>query len=98
MKGASHRGVYLATFGALLILLAVTVGAAHIPLGPWSPVAAMGIAAVKTALIGLVFMHLQQETSLVRVFSLAGLIWLTILLVLLASDYLTRTGVLMARH
>jgi cytochrome c oxidase subunit IV len=90
---SSSRGSYLMTFGALLLLLGVTVAVAHLHLGMWSPVAAMGIATVKVVLIGLVFMHLQHETPLVRVFSVAGLVWLAILLVIVFSDYLTRTAV-----
>lgn len=90
---SSWHGAYLATFGALLLLLGATVGVAHLHLGVWSPVAAMGIATVKVVLIGWVFMHLQHETPLVRVFSVAGLVWLAILLVIVASDYQTRTAV-----
>ena len=89
----SSRGAYLVAFGALLLLLALTVAVAHLHLGEWSPVAALGIAVAKVVLIGLVFMHLKHETPLVRIFSVAGLLWLAILLVFVASDYLTRTAV-----
>ena len=42
---------YVATFLLLLVLLAVTIAAAYIPLGRFNWVAAMTISAAKTALI-----------------------------------------------
>ena len=87
---ASQRTVYALTYFALLGLLALTVFVAYLPLGPWNVVAAMGVAVCKTTLIALFFMHIRHEGRLVRVFSLAGVFWLAILLLFLMSDYMTR--------
>jgi cytochrome c oxidase subunit 4 len=89
----SSRGAYFIVFAVLLLLLVATVGAAHVYLGALAPVVALGIATVKAVLIGLIFMHLQHEAPLVRVFAVAGILWLGILLVLIASDYATRSAV-----
>lgn len=51
------------------------------------------LATVKTVLIGLVFMHLQHEPPLVRVFSVSGVFRAAILLVFIASDYVSRNAV-----
>lgn len=87
------RTTYVATLAALLALLALTVGVSFVKHGPWSVVAAVTIAMAKAVLIVLFFMHVRYEVSLVRVFSVAGFLWLTILIVFLMSDYVTRTGV-----
>jgi cytochrome c oxidase subunit IV len=81
---------YAAVFALLLGLLALTVAAAHLPLGEWSVVTALSIAAAKAVLIGLYFMHLRHADNLVRVFSLAGLFWLLLLMTLVMADYVTR--------
>ena len=71
----------------LLLLLAISVVAAHYPLGGWSSAVGLGIAAMKAALVAWYFMHLKDESSLIRVFSLAGVFCLAILLTLLSADY-----------
>lgn len=87
------RTTYFVVFGLLLALLAATVVAAMVPLGPWSVVVALGIAAVKGTLIVFYFMHIRYSNSLVQVFSVAGFLWLALLFVFLFSDYLTRYDV-----
>jgi cytochrome c oxidase subunit 4 len=77
-------------FAALMALLAVTVAAAFVHLGPWALPVTLAIAAVKATLVMLWFMHLRYERGLVRVFAGAGLLWLAILLLLTLADYLTR--------
>lgn len=87
---------YFIVFGLLLVLLAMTVGAALLPLGPWSAVVSLGIAVVKATLIVLFFMHVRYSGSLVQVFSVAGVVWLTLLFLFTFSDYLTRHDVVPA--
>lgn len=89
MQQPTHT-VYYITFAVLLLLLASTVGASFLELGAWAPATAVTIAFAKAVLIVLFFMHVRYEVSLVRVFSVAGILWLTLLLALLLSDYLTR--------
>jgi cytochrome c oxidase subunit 4 len=75
---------------ALLLLLALTVGTAYVPLGIFNTVMNMTIAAIKVALVLLFFMKLRSASALLRLAALAGLFWLAFMFVLTAGDYLTR--------
>lgn len=83
------RGLVL-TYVALMGLLALTLGSAYLNLGVANILLNVGIAIVKTGLIMAVFMHLRMESDIVRTFAMVGFFWLTLLLVLSFSDYLTR--------
>lgn len=74
----------------LLIILALTVGLSLLPLGPWGAALSLGLAALKAAIIALVFMKLLQATPLIRLFAVGGLLWLVFLFAITWSDYLTR--------
>ena len=78
------------TWAALMALLGLTIGATFLPLGPFMPVANLGIAALKTALILWVFMHLRELGGLVRLAAIGAFAWLAILFLLTGADYLTR--------
>lgn len=92
----SHTRVYLFTFAALLCLLVLTIAAAMLEPGPWSGLVAVSIATAKAVLIVLFFMHVREETALVRIFAFAGFLWLGLLMLLMLSDYLTRVDVIPA--
>jgi cytochrome c oxidase subunit 4 len=79
-------------FAILLALLFATVGAAYLPLGPWHLPVAMTIAVAKALLIVLFFMHLLHSHRLTIVVSVAGFLWLGIMIVLTVSDYQSRGG------
>ncbi len=67
MKAAEeHRGpaVYYWVWAVLLLLTALTVTAASLRLGRAAVAAALGIAAVKSTLVVLYFMHLRWEKRL----------------------------------
>ncbi len=81
---------YFVNGAALLGLLALTIGAAYVNLGPFNSAVAMSISLAKGALIILFFMHLRYSRPLLWVFAGAGFFWLGIMLVLALSDYLTR--------
>jgi cytochrome c oxidase subunit 4 len=81
---------YFAVYGALLVLLLVTVGAAYIDLGRLNFPVAMAVAITKAVLIILIFMHVRYEEPLVWVFAAAAFGWLAILMALSMSDYFTR--------
>jgi cytochrome c oxidase subunit 4 len=83
----------LIVFGALMFLLALTVGVAYLDLGPLGLVIAMTIATIKAALIILYFMHVRFSSPLTWIFSGAAFFWLAIFIFLTLNDYLTR-GVL----
>jgi cytochrome c oxidase subunit IV len=82
--------IYLLVFVALLALTATTASVAFVDLGPLNNVVALGIAAVKAALVILFFMHVRYGTRLTPLVIAASLFWLVILFVLSLSDYLTR--------
>ena len=80
----------LPVWAALLVLLSISFGAAYLPLGPFNVVIGLGIAAVKAALVGLLFMNLKRSGPLMRLVAAAGFFWLVILFALTLSDVLTR--------
>jgi cytochrome c oxidase subunit IV len=84
---------YILIYLILLVLAAATVGVAFIDLGDViNTVLAMSIASLKAVLVILFFMHVRYSDTLVRLFAIAGLVWLLILIGLTFTDYLTRTG------
>jgi cytochrome c oxidase subunit IV len=84
------KKTYYQAWGALLILLAATVGMAYLQLGAFNALAALCIAVTKATIIMLYFMHVRYSSHLVWIFVGAGFFWLGILIVLTMSDYLTR--------
>jgi cytochrome c oxidase subunit 4 len=80
----------VAVYLALLCLLTLTAGSTALPVGWWSTPISLVIAFVKAFLIAYFFMDLRRQPGIVRVFAVAGLFWLLILLVLTASDFFTR--------
>lgn len=86
----SERTTYFVIYAVLLVLLAATVGASMLQLGL---VAAITIAVAKAALIVWYFMHVGESVPLVRVFAVAGFLWLALLMTFLAGDYFTRDRV-----
>lgn len=91
-KVASIRS-YMLVWAGLMLLLGLTLGSAYIQMGPFNAVVNIGVALAKMLLVMIFFMHLRHATPLVRVFSMVGLLWLLVLLVLSLSDYLFRVRV-----
>ncbi|HVB07745.1 MAG TPA: cytochrome C oxidase subunit IV family protein [Candidatus Acidoferrales bacterium] len=83
--------VYAGTFVGLIALAALTTGLAYVHMGIWNTVAALTIAVAKMLLVILFFMHLRYDRGITRIVIIAGLLWLTILIVLTASDVFTRS-------
>ena len=81
---------YLAVYGALMVLLVATVGAAFVNIEPFNFALTMIIALAKAVMILLIFMHVRYSERLVWVFSSAAFLWLAILIVLSLNDYFTR--------
>lgn len=77
-------------WGALLLLLAATVIAVHLPLGAAKPWVSYAIAFAKAALIVWFFMDMRKEGAIARLAMLAAGVWLIMMMTLAASDYLTR--------
>jgi cytochrome c oxidase subunit 4 len=83
-------GLYVGIFGLLMILTAVTVGAALTDLGPFNTVVALVIACTKMVLVILFFMHVRHSGRLTWATLAAGFFFLALLLLMTLSDYLTR--------
>ena len=83
--------LYLGIWIILLVLTAVTVGAAFLNLGPFNSVLALTIATIKAVLVVLFFMHVRYTTEkLTKVVLVAAVFWLFLLLALSMADYATR--------
>lgn len=78
------------TYFALLVLLALTVGSNFLPLGFGNTALNLAIAAMKAALIAIVFMELRSGGPLPRLALGATLFWL---LILFALSWIALRGV-----
>ena len=85
---------YFMVFGALLVLLLVTVLATFLPTKePWSFLIALFIAVIKAVLVILFFMHVKDASRVTWLFCGCSFLWLAIMLVLTFGDYMTRVKV-----
>ena len=85
------RKTYVIIWVVLMMLTALTAAVSFVDLGDWSNLVAMAIACTKAILVAMFFMHLRYEHSkIVWVWAIAGVFWLSILLVLSMADYTTR--------
>ncbi len=85
------RKTYVIIWATLMVLTALTAAVSFLDLKQWSAPVAMAIASMKALLVAMFFMHLRYEKQkIVWIVALAGLFWLSILLVLSMSDYVTR--------
>jgi len=76
---------------ALLVLLALTVGAAHVDLGPFNVIVSLAIAIAKALLVMTFFMRLNTDSPLLRIVAACGFAWVSVLIALAIADLLTRT-------
>jgi cytochrome c oxidase subunit 4 len=88
---AAHTRILVLIWAALLCLLALTIGASFLPLGPSKPFVSLAIAVIKAVLIFWFYMHLRELGGLIRLAALAGPVAIAILIALLSADYLTRS-------
>ena len=82
--------VYVSVFLALMVLTVLTVIVAYFDLKQLNVIIALGIAIIKASLVVLFFMHVRWSSMLTKVFVVAGIFWLVIMVSLTLSDYLTR--------
>jgi len=87
----SGVGAYLAVFAALMLFTALTVWAAFQHLGDWNTPLALGVAVTKALLVAWIFMHLRGSPKLTLFVVSASVLWLAFLILITASDYLTRS-------
>ena len=76
----------------LVLLLALTLGMAFVPLGQANIAVALAIGTAKAVIVLLVFMKLARSPPLAWIFAGAGLFWLALLFGLTFTDYATRAG------
>jgi cytochrome c oxidase subunit IV len=89
-KGHASLGAYFGVFAALMVFTGLTVWAAYQHLGIWNTPVALGIAATKAAMVALIFMHLKSSPKLTALVVGAAILFLAILILVTASDYLSR--------
>jgi cytochrome c oxidase subunit 4 len=82
---------YFRIYLALLALAAATTAVAFADLGVLSAPAALLIAATKTVLVILYFMHVRFSSAITRLFAGVAFAFLAILVALTLSDVLTRS-------
>lgn len=85
------RSLVLA-WGLLLVLLTAEFGASLLPLARSARPLILIPAVLMAAIVATVFMEVARGPAIVRLFAVAGLLWLSILLGLGSLDPLTRTG------
>jgi cytochrome c oxidase subunit 4 len=83
-------GTYVAVFGVLIVLTALTVWVATHDYGALNTPIALGIAVLKASLVVIYFMGVRYNTPLTRVVVVAGFVWLLIMFGLTMGDYLSR--------
>ncbi|MFL6306651.1 MAG: cytochrome C oxidase subunit IV family protein [Candidatus Sulfotelmatobacter sp.] len=80
----------VAVWAALIVLTGTTAAVSYIELGEFNIVVALLIALIKASLVVWIFMGVRHSTVLTRLFCVAGLVWLAIMLIITITDYTTR--------
>jgi len=86
----SPLSTYFSIFGALMVLSALTVGAAFVNLGAFNPIVALAIAGLKATLVVLFFMHVKYSSRLTKLTVVLSLFFVAILFAETLMDYATR--------
>ncbi len=81
------------TFGALLVLTAITVGLSYVHLGPFNFIIGMLVASFKAFLVASIFMNLSHDDRSNTVIFVSGFVFLAIFIGLTAPDFLFRGDV-----
>ncbi|MFH1197326.1 MAG: cytochrome C oxidase subunit IV family protein [bacterium] len=79
-------GTYVIVWLALLMFTAITVTVAGIDLGDYTLFVALSIAAVKSALVINIFMHIKFDEPIFKVFLLVSAVTLLVIFVLTFFD------------
>jgi cytochrome c oxidase subunit 4 len=86
----TKAGMYVGTWVVLVVLAAVTLLLSRMSLGAWQVPIALLIAAVKGALVVLIFMHLLEQRAVNRIVFGVALLLIVLLVGLTAADVLAR--------
>ena len=87
----------VSVFLILIVATVVTTLISYVDLGEWNIVVALLIAVTKACFVAWIFMGVRYTTSLTKLFVVAGLVWLSILIVLTYTDYTSRNWIYHAR-
>lgn len=82
--------IYLIIWITLLIFTGLTTWVAFQDFGIFNPIIALVIAFTKASLVVLFFMHVKYSNRMIALVVGCGLFFLSILLALSCSDYVTR--------
>lgn len=85
---------YYVIYVVLIVCTYLTWQVAYFDLGRLNTVVALAIAGVKATLVVWFFMHARSSPRLILLVAFGALLWLAILFVLTANDYLTRGSML----
>ena len=80
----------VAIWATLVVLTGTTSAVSYVELGRWNVVVALAIAVIKASLVAWVFMGVRFTTTLTKLFVVAGLVWLSIMILITFSDYNSR--------
>lgn len=79
--------LYLATWGTLLVLTVVTVGASYVNLGhTGNLIVALFIATIKASVVALIFMHLKWDHKFHSIIFFSSLLFLAVFIGITMSD------------
>lgn len=84
-------GTLVSVWAALIVLTGLTSAASYVDVGEWNIVLALAIAVTKASLVVWIFMGVRYVSTLTRLFVVAGLVWLFIMILITFSDYGTRS-------
>ena len=82
--------ILVAVWATLIVLTGTTAWVSYIELGEWNIIVALAIALIKASLVAWIFMGVRYSTNLTRLFCVAGLVWLCIMILITFSDYTSR--------
>jgi cytochrome c oxidase subunit 4 len=77
---------YVLAWLSLLLLTAASFGIHYVDLGPFATAASLAIAALKAAIVFLVFMHLTREPSTIRFVAVLNVAWVALISLGIALD------------
>lgn len=81
---------YSMVFAGLIVLTLVTVEVARLDLGPFNPIVALLVAAAKTMMVALIFMHVKYSRPIIWLSIFCGILWLLLLIGLTMVDFFSR--------
>lgn len=81
---------YVVVYILLLGLTALTYFTGTMHLGKYAILIALGIAATKSSLVAIIFMHLKESGAATRLVFVTSLVFVAVLLILTVSDVATR--------